>query len=255
MTENPYSSPTQAAATATRTARVIKFSLAFAGVLIAAFLLLMLLLPFNRGRMSLPHQHRLMCKNNLKQIGLALHNYHDIYGAFPPAYTVDQQGQPLHSWRTLILPYMEQNVLYKTIDFSKPWNDPANQTAFEYSVPAYSCPASDVPANHTTYLGVSGPDRLFHADQSRSITEVTDGLTNTMMVIEAPVDESVHWMEPGDADDRLVLALSAESSVAHFGGVPVLMADIQVRFLGSDFDHDVLQALMTINGGEVQPEF
>ncbi|MBC8288680.1 MAG: DUF1559 domain-containing protein, partial [Planctomycetes bacterium] len=51
---------------------------------------------------------RSQCKNNLKQIGIALHNYHEDHGAFPPAYTMDANGQPLHSWRTLILLYLAQ---------------------------------------------------------------------------------------------------------------------------------------------------
>ena len=61
---------------------------------------------------------RSQCKNNLKQIWLALHNYHDEYQAFPPAYTVDAEGQPLHSWRTLILPYMDQKPLYDKLDLT-----------------------------------------------------------------------------------------------------------------------------------------
>lgn len=63
------------------------------------------------------HSHearrRLQCKYNLKQIGLALHYYHDKYEEFPPAYTVDEHGKPLHSWRTLILPFMDQEPLYQ----------------------------------------------------------------------------------------------------------------------------------------------
>ncbi len=69
------------------------------------------------------------CMNNLKQIALALRTYEQAYKAFPPAYTVDAEGRPLHSWRTLILPFIEQDSLYRTIDLSKPWNDPANAKA------------------------------------------------------------------------------------------------------------------------------
>ena len=67
---------------------------------------------------------RMSCSNNIKQIGLAMQNYHTAYGTLPPAYTVDAQGRPLHSWRTLILPFIEQQALYGEIDLSKPWNDP-----------------------------------------------------------------------------------------------------------------------------------
>ena len=100
---------------------------------------------------------RSQCKNNLKQIGLALHNYLDAYSVLPPAYTVDDAGRPLHSWRTLLLPYIDQQTLYNTIDLSKPWDDPVNATACKTSVPAYRCPSADIPADHTTYLAIVAP--------------------------------------------------------------------------------------------------
>ena len=60
--------------------------------------------------------------NNIRNITLALLNYADTHKAFPPAYTVDANGNRLHSWRTLLLPYLDQQSLYESIDFSKPWN-------------------------------------------------------------------------------------------------------------------------------------
>src|SRR5262249_32690557 len=86
-----------------------------------------LLLPAYRS--AGPAARRAQCTNNLKQIALALHNYVQDHKALPPAYTMDTNGRPLHSWRTLILPYLEQRSLYEKIDLSKPWNDPVNATA------------------------------------------------------------------------------------------------------------------------------
>src|SRR5690349_18070524 len=64
---------------------------------------------------------RSTCQCRLKQIGLALHNYLAAEGSFPPAYTVDADGKPMHSWRALILPYFEGG-LENSYDFSKPWD-------------------------------------------------------------------------------------------------------------------------------------
>src|SRR5207244_4506816 len=72
------------------------------GVCVAA----MCLLPSTR--MPREASRRSVCVNNLKQIGLALQNYHDDFGCFPPAYIADENGRPMHSWRVLILPYIEQ---------------------------------------------------------------------------------------------------------------------------------------------------
>src|SRR5207248_2869881 len=63
----------------------------------------------------------------IKQIGLALLNYHDTYGSFPPAYVADATGKPIHSWRVLILPFMEQSSLYNAYSMAEPWDGPNNR--------------------------------------------------------------------------------------------------------------------------------
>ena len=98
-------------------------------------LLIAMLLPAVRS--AGPAAVRSQCINNLKQVALALYNYEDEYKTLPPAYTVDANGRPLHSWRTLILPYLEQGPLYRTIDLAKPWDDPANSEALKTALPVY----------------------------------------------------------------------------------------------------------------------
>ena len=122
-------------------------------------LLIALLLPAIRSGAG-PAARRAQCTNNLKQIALALHQYEQSHKALPPAYTVDASGRPLHSWRTLILPYLEQSSLYQTIDLSKPWNDPANAKAYNTPLSVFRCPEQVGPPNTTTYLAVVGPQRL-----------------------------------------------------------------------------------------------
>src|SRR5262245_5872973 len=86
---------------------------------IGAVVVALLLPAQRRGREA---ARRTQCKNNLKLIALALHQYEADYHALPPAYTVDRYGNPLHSWRTLILPYLDQQALYNSIDLSKAWD-------------------------------------------------------------------------------------------------------------------------------------
>src|SRR3954447_23791061 len=120
-------------------------------------LLIALLLPAVRSGAG-PAVRRARCVNNLKQIAMALHNYEQEHKALPPACTVDAQGRPLHSWRTLILPYLEQEPLYRTIDLSKPWDHPANAKAREAALPVFRCPESIGPQSSTTYLAFAGPN-------------------------------------------------------------------------------------------------
>ncbi len=165
---------------------------------IIAFLI-MLLLPATRS--ARPAARRAQCTNNLKQIALALHNYEYAYQALPPAHTVDPQGRPLHSWRTLILPYLEQEPLYRTIDLSKPWNDPVNAKALETFLPVFQCPEVAGPPNTTTYLAITAPNGCFMPKESRRLAEIKDAHESTLMVIEAGKEYAVPWMAPVDADE------------------------------------------------------
>ncbi len=79
--------------------------------------------------------------NNLKQIGLAAANYaNDARNALPPGATFDRYGEALHGWRTLLLPYLEQDALYRRIDLSVPWDDPQNAPAFKTRVEVFQIP-------------------------------------------------------------------------------------------------------------------
>src|SRR5262245_1460172 len=75
---------------------------------------------------------RTQSQNNLKQIGLAMYNYHDTLAMFPPSGIYGEDGTAYHSWQTMILPYIEQQTLYNQIDFNVPWTDPRNAPAFQH---------------------------------------------------------------------------------------------------------------------------
>lgn len=70
---------------------------------------------------------RRKCLNNLHMFGLALHNYHDRYGSFPPAVVLDEHGNAAHSWRTILLPDVDAMPLYRQYRFDEPWNSPHNR--------------------------------------------------------------------------------------------------------------------------------
>ena len=100
---------------------------------------------------------------------------------------VDADGKLLHSWRTLILPYLDQKPLYDSIDLSKPWDDPANATAYNTVVPVYRCPSAICPEKHTPYLANVASDGSFRAAERRkhSDSEVSDDPADALMFIEA----------------------------------------------------------------------
>ena len=213
---------------------------------IIAILVALFLPATRRGR---PVARRTSCKNNLKHIALAMHNYADVYGGFPPAYTFNEQGRPLHSWRTLILPFLDQQTLYDSIDLSKPWDDPVNAAALQTQVQAYQCPAQDQPENCTTYLAIVGEDCCLRADSMRLISEITDGTSQTLMLMEFPEEAAIPWMKPQDAGMHSLLALPSTEDLPHYGGTQCVYADGHSRFLAMDETEEAeLRAVASVAG-------
>ena len=109
-----------------------------------------------------PAARRVGCINNMRQISLALLNFEAAHGHFPPPFTTDEQGNPLHSWRVLILPYMEEVKLYEQIDLNKPWYDPHNLALADQMPGVYSCPVkrefSPRDEHTTAYVAIVGRD-------------------------------------------------------------------------------------------------
>jgi prepilin-type processing-associated H-X9-DG protein len=193
---------------------------------------------------------RAQCINNLKQIGIALLSYESKHGTFPPAYTVDANGKRLHSWRALILPFMEQKALYESIDFSKPWDDPVNRTAFERDLRCYQCPAADCPECHTNYFVVVGPDGMFNGAESRKFGDVTDKQETVLLAIEAEATRRVHWMSPDDLDPTWFGKLTEVKELPHDDRVNVVMLDGRAFSLAADVPPEQLQAILSIAGGD-----
>ena len=221
--------------------------------LLAAIVIIGLLIAVLLPAIRTPREaaRRNSCQNNLKQIGLALHHYHDQHGSFPPAYTVDDEGNRLHSWRTLILPYMEETQLYESIDLTKPWDDLANARAREQVVKAYLCPS--VPYEEevqTTYLAVVGPNYAFAGSEPRALADIADGSSETIAIIDVPSKQAVHWMSPQDVTEEEVTAYGPDSQFHHPGSFQATFVDGHGKNLPTDIDKEVFLAMLTIAGGE-----
>lgn len=205
-----------------------------------------LLVPMNLSSREAPR--RSQCRNNLKQIGLALHDYHDQYGTFPPPFTVDAHGKRLHSWRTFILPYVDQAPLYKRIDFSRAWNDPVNAEAAKATPLVYHCPGMAGDVTRTSYLAVVSPEGAFQPGKATAIKDIVDGSSQTLLVLETTASRCVHWMEPTDLDETGLQALATEAYTTHARGMHGLAADGSVRFFSNDELAKFGRAWLTIAG-------
>ncbi|QDU24317.1 DUF1559 family PulG-like putative transporter [Urbifossiella limnaea] len=133
--------------------------------------------------------------NGLKQVMLAMHNHHDVTTAFPPAAVTARDGKALLSWRVKLLPYLEEDELYKQFKLNEPWDSPTNRPLVA-KMPAVfqgTLPAND---GKTAFKVFVGGGALFDLRQGRQIRNVTDGTSNTLAVVES--GPPVEWTRPED---------------------------------------------------------
>jgi hypothetical protein len=198
---------------------------------------------------------RSTCSNNLKVIGLALQNYRDAYGCFPPAYVADVDGRPMHSWRVLILPFLEQEAIYDRYRFDEPWDGPNNRKLHDLIVGTYACPSHAKQGHSTAYVAVVGAETSWRGAEPTRSEDIADGASRTVMVVEVAA-AAIHWMEPRDLEfGRMSFAIggpegSAGAASHHPNIAHALFADGTVRMLPQKTAPATVRGLLTVAGGE-----
>ena len=195
--------------------------------------------------------------NNLKQIGLAMHNYHSTYNHFPPAVVVENGVK--HSWRVELLPFLDQAALYEIYDRTQPWDSEANKQVLAQMPEVFKHPADGRDGPFTAYVAaIGGEDAAAslwtpEADRqgpSAGIRDLRDGTTNTIMVVEAKTD--IPWTKPEDVDVDLTKPVDPNRFGGWTaGGFNAVFGDGSVRFLPTSIDPETLRGAFTRNGGEV----
>ncbi len=194
---------------------------------------------------------RAQCLNNLKQIGLALHNYHSTFDSFPKQGITDKDGKPLLSWRVAILPYIEQQALYNKFHLDEPWDSEHNKALLNEMPKVFACPSrTNADPTKTHYQGFVGEGAFWDAEKPIGLVNITDGTSNTIAVVEA--ENAVPWTKPEDIkfdpkNDKGLFGAKSE----HPGGFNALFGDGSVRFIKTSVAVDVFRALITRAGGEV----
>ena len=217
---------------------------------------------------------RMVSIRNLKSLALAFHNYHDTYGRFPPAAVVGPDGRPWHSWRILILPFLEEVDLHKRYDFGQPWDAPANLAVAEKMPKVFQDPIAGVKDGSTCYAVLVGDATLFPPDENPTmaaaddttaasrggprLAEVTDGTSNTIMIATVDPARKIPWTKPEDivvGPDGPSIGTPDGIAALHRAGAGraglVAIADGSVRALAEALDRETLTAITTRNGGEV----
>jgi len=197
--------------------------------------------------------------NNLKQIGLAFHNYAQINGHFPsPALLGGEQKNFPYSWRVALLPYLDQDALYRQYHFDEPWDGPRNRLLIGSMPAVYSVPGPDgTPSSKTnsSYYVFSGAATALGApwvaggkNDEATFARITDGVSNTILAVEW--QGNTPWTKPDDIPFDLGAAIPALGGFWP-EGFNVLIADGSVRMFKKEIDPNTLKAFITRAGGEV----
>jgi hypothetical protein len=193
---------------------------------------------------------RAQSSNQLKQLGLAIYNYHDLYGSFPPSAHFSKDGKPLLSWRVLILPFLAEEKLYKEFHLDEPWDSEHNRKLIPRMPKVFRIPGTKAAEGRTGYLAVVGKDTMFTGEpKGVALKEVTDGTSNTIFLVEADDNHAVEWTRPSD------LKFDEKEPTTGFriegkGGFLALFADGAVQFISKTVSPKTVKALLTRNGGE-----
>ena len=193
-------------------------------------------------------------KNNLKQIALAFHNYHDAHGHFPPAVVIGPNNQTPHSWRVALLPYLAQPGLYKQYNLNEPWDSPNNKKVLAKMPDVFRDLSMNPKSTNSAYFVLTGDVTVFNDKDGTGIREIRDGPSNTILVVEAK--RNIPWTKPADipydADTKKNLP---KLGGFYNGGINMSLCDGRVEFISESLDVATLRALITMDGGETVGDF
>jgi hypothetical protein len=193
-------------------------------------------------------------RNNLKQIVLAMHNYNDAAGSFPPAFSADAEGKPLLSWRVHVLPFLGAAELHKQFHLNEPWDSERNMTLVS-QMPAVFASSDDLELTsqgQTRFVVPTGPGMAFEGKDGIKIRDFLDGTSNTFIAVEVAADAAVTWTKPED------LGIDVNEPFRNLGGSRgdhflAAIADGSVHPIKDSMAAEALKALFTRKSRESLP--
>ena len=217
-------------------------------VLLIPCVLIALLLPAVQAAREAAR--RMQASNHLKQLALAMQNYHDYYGALPPAVVTDANGNPLYSGRVLLLPFMEQKPLYDQFKKDEPWDSPSNRAFSRMDIATFKDPSAPRgQPGQTDFVFVTGVGTALEARKGAvaKFTDITDGTSNTLFMIEIK-GSGINWAEPRDLDITQPMSLPPGN---HPGGNVAVFYDGHTQMIPKTTPPQSIHGLATRAGGEI----
>ena len=246
----PPNNPNRNTGSKTALIIVIVVGVLFAGILFCGILAGLLLPALQAARNA---ARQMTDSNNLKQVGLAFHNYEATYKRLPAPITVNAAGVKVWSWTVALTPFCEDTQIYSQVNFldMQPWNAPQN-SFMQGPSPAWLTSSRSVNINECHVFVLSAPTKqprgnpIFIEGTYTKFDEITDGLGNTILTIML-VNHSVPWASP----TTLTIDEAYQLVQREPGKVVVGMADGSVTMIPSSIDQQTFTAMATRDGGEV----
>lgn len=188
-------------------------------------------------------------KNALKLVALAFHNYHDAYRTFPGAGRGRAEGSVGLSWRVHLLPFLGQSGLYSQFKLDEAWDSDHNKELIEKMPSLFQSPGV-VEEGKTSLHVFTGPGAIFADDKVTKISEITDGTSNTILVVQAGPETAEIWTRPGGLDFDPNDPIQALGNLAAETFM-VLFADGAIRTLPKEIDPQTLRRYIQMTDGEV----
>lgn len=251
-------------------------------------ILLGLLLPAVQAAREAGRQTK--CRSNLRQIGIALHSYHDAYGSFPTGCT--EPGRKQLAWSVFVLPFLEQEAVWRLVDMNRAYTSAANRAATTQIIPVYLCPTTarlesgrvgnttgdrnnNGKADPGDFMGVTDYGGIYGAampgvgargngvllyDRAIKFADIGDGTSQTIIVAENTGRGWAHdgeWSNGENIFDQYGKINDPDNRNLnemwsdHPGGVQALFCDGSVHFLREEMSLKTLQAICTRNGHDV----
>lgn len=189
-----------------------------------------------------------------KQIMLGMWNFESAKKHLPPAAICDKNGKPLLSWRVAILPYIDQNELYKQFHLDEPWDGPHNRPLVDQMPDIYADADAKLRKlrreGKTTFQVPVGPETIFYNNEGATIRDISDGTSQTIALVEVEPQRAVFWTQPEDwAVDLAHPKSGVERSDRGF--FTAARCDGSVHIVPTKTDEKSLRALLTRKGREI----